>query len=129
MHFVDENVGEFMYQIDGRTLAPQSSDFMWTCKSGTALEKPIRITPFNPLREKALYAVHQGRVPTKTGKKGDRNSTLDRDSFQLPKKSTYKVKYILASSILLLTADCRCTTYPHTSKDHLKLLSNPTWIT
>ncbi|KAJ3410473.1 Cilia- and flagella-associated protein 47 [Chytridiales sp. JEL 0842] len=97
LHFVDEAVGEFMYQIDGRTLAPQASDFMWTCKSGTALEKPVRITPVNPLREKALYAVHQGRVPTKNSKSkhGDGHNVVDRDSFQFPKKPlTYKVYYL-----------------------------------
>ncbi|KAJ3327773.1 Cilia- and flagella-associated protein 47 [Blyttiomyces sp. JEL0837] len=90
LHFVNEDVGEFMYQIEGTTLAPQSTEFAWTCKAMGTLEKSIRITPANTLREKALYAVIQGRSLVKFRPGGkvkvkDYQSIPDREMYQLPK--------------------------------------------
>ncbi|KAI8846345.1 hypothetical protein BC829DRAFT_267855 [Chytridium lagenaria] len=98
LHFVDEAVGEFIYQIDGRATAPQAIDFVWTCKAASSLEKPIRITPVNPIREKALYSVLQKRQLKGIGKKKSLTSgqlETDRDSFQTPRRPLkYKVEYL-----------------------------------
>ncbi|KAJ3113168.1 Cilia- and flagella-associated protein 47, partial [Phlyctochytrium bullatum] len=99
LHFVDENVGEFIYQVDGKALAPQAIDCVWTCKAGTALEKPIRITPVNLMREKALYSQQQRRQPAKDviRRRDDveDSSDLEKDSYQLPRRPLkYRVEYL-----------------------------------
>ncbi|KAJ3174886.1 Cilia- and flagella-associated protein 47, partial [Irineochytrium annulatum] len=98
LHFCDPSVGEFFYQIDGRATAPQTVDLMWTCKASVNLEKPIRVTPVNTAREKALYSVLQAKVQGKTNGKVKINAPQvdgGKDVYQLPKKPLrYKVEYL-----------------------------------
>ncbi|KAJ3219077.1 Cilia- and flagella-associated protein 47 [Dinochytrium kinnereticum] len=106
LHFVDDTVGEFMYQIDGRATAPQAIDFVWTCKASSALEKSIRITPVNPVREKALYSGLQKRLTKAVNKKKDilaGHQDIDRDSFQPPRRPLkYKLPGKYSGKIVLI---------------------------
>ncbi|KAI9363918.1 hypothetical protein DFJ73DRAFT_792715 [Zopfochytrium polystomum] len=91
LHFIDPSVGEFMYEIDGQCTSPAVTEFAWTCKAQGSLEKAIRVTPINPLREKALYTSIQSRSKAKLNEA----FLSDRDKYQLPKRPLkYKVEYL-----------------------------------
>ncbi|KAJ3242207.1 Cilia- and flagella-associated protein 47 [Chytriomyces hyalinus] len=100
IHLMDEAVGEFQYQVEGRAKIPQSVDLLWTCKAGNTLEKSIRVTPVNLARDKALQKVLQDEVSGKTRhsvKSKNKNTFvgIDREKFQLPRQMLrYKVDYL-----------------------------------
>ena len=82
-----------MYQIEGRATAPPTIDCVWSCKAMTVLDKTIRITPVNPIREKAVNFVLQAKS-SKQLKSNAKNlqQSVDREIYQLPKKPLkYKV--------------------------------------
>ncbi|KAI8618966.1 hypothetical protein BC830DRAFT_1106198 [Chytriomyces sp. MP71] len=99
IHLIDESVGEFMYQVEGRVKIPQSIDLLWTCKAGNTLEKSIRVTPLNLARDKALQKViheenSKARHSTKSRHK-ELFQAFDHSKFQLPKQPLrYKVDYL-----------------------------------
>eukprot|EP00842_Homolaphlyctis_polyrhiza_P003819 jgi/Hompol1/4438/HPOL_001780-RA len=105
LYFFDANVGEFMYRVDGKATVPQPIEkFVWTCKSSGTVEKPIRILPLNPHREKAIYAclsssTEKAAVAThgaKTPKEQRMSSAnaIEREAYQLPRRPLhYKVEY------------------------------------
>ncbi|KAJ3408159.1 Cilia- and flagella-associated protein 47 [Chytriomyces hyalinus] len=100
IHLMDEAVGEFQYQVEGRAKIPQSVDLLWTCRAGNTLEKSIRVTPVNLARDKALQKVLQDEVSGKARhsvKSKSKNAFvgIDREKFQLPRQMLrYKVDYL-----------------------------------
>ena len=117
--FVDKEVGEFVYKIEGRGLAPVVSETVqWTCKVHSTVKKPIRLPHQNPLREKALHhyitaamqeknaaggaiGVSSRKLPmpsitttTTTTTIPAEKHEVDRELYQLPKTPLrYKVTY------------------------------------
>ncbi|KAJ3084382.1 Cilia- and flagella-associated protein 47, partial [Quaeritorhiza haematococci] len=60
-HFFDEEVGEFLYAIEGHTSLPQIVESMlWTCKAATTLSKTLQLTHQNVARDRAInYIIQQ----------------------------------------------------------------------
>ncbi|KAI8929614.1 hypothetical protein BC831DRAFT_443384 [Entophlyctis helioformis] len=118
LYFYDDQVGEFMYKIDGKATIPQAIDkFVWTCQSSSSLDKPLRIMPTNPHRDKAIHAslsssafqraTTAGANPSSNAAANATNSNkkskdlklssisaMEREAYQLPRKPLrYKVEY------------------------------------
>ncbi|KAI9205277.1 uncharacterized protein BJ171DRAFT_615867 [Polychytrium aggregatum] len=102
IEFLDDNLGEFSYRIDGRATLPQPLEsYQWTCKASLNLEKPVRVIPMNVHRDKAVhYILHTPTVSkTHTGgktriKEKASSQLLDRDQYTIPKRSgRFKVEY------------------------------------
>lgn len=98
--FHDPNVGEFMYRIEGTALCPVSIEhFNWFCKANTPLEKSLRVTPNNALRDKALNGFIQTNarrrdMQAKSGSNKIKLATNDRESYAFPKQPLkYTVEY------------------------------------
>ncbi|RKP19995.1 hypothetical protein ROZALSC1DRAFT_28470, partial [Rozella allomycis CSF55] len=94
LYFVDENVGEFLYQVKGKATIPVPSEtFQYTCKCENKLEKSLRIS-FNSLnREKAVnnYLLNP---KVKVSKKENQQIAALRELYSLPEEATrYKVEY------------------------------------
>ncbi|KAJ3013810.1 Cilia- and flagella-associated protein 47 [Thoreauomyces humboldtii] len=94
IHFIDENVGEFAYQLCGRGLTPHPMESVaWTAKAGEPLEKAFRISGINSAREKALqYAA--GGVKARKNKKGSLEILSSTDAVSGARKGLrFKVEY------------------------------------
>lgn len=99
--FHDPEVGEFMYEIQGRAIAPHPCDqTTFTGTSGIVLEKILRLTSFNTLRDKALHLYSNSILPSKivnnakAQKEKSRSHAEGRDMYQLPKRPLrYSVEY------------------------------------
>jgi hypothetical protein len=60
IRFIDEEVGEFMYQVNGMGLLPSVIESVqWGCKNNIVIEKPFRISTANLLRDRAIYFLLQ----------------------------------------------------------------------
>ncbi|KAJ3220965.1 Cilia- and flagella-associated protein 47 [Clydaea vesicula] len=84
LHFIDKDVGEFFYHIEGKSSLPAPTEnLFWASRAKNSLEKVFRISPFSSLREKAIYyALHQN--------KGFKSS----EAYHLPNKALrYSITY------------------------------------
>ncbi|TPX59952.1 hypothetical protein PhCBS80983_g02101 [Powellomyces hirtus] len=94
IHFIDEHVGEFAYQIFGCGHVPHPSETVsWTAKSGESLEKAFRVFAVNAAREKAVqYAL--GGSKAKKNRKGSVDAANGGDPFQAQRRPLkFKVEY------------------------------------
>lgn len=108
LHFIDEKVGEFLYRIEGRAHNPDSIEkFIWPCTSGGVIDKSIRLSPLNSLREKAIYYLlslrhnivagqvsHSNPIQRSKDIKLSSATVIEREAYQLPKRPLkYRVEY------------------------------------
>ena len=87
IHFLDEKVGEFYYQIEGKTLEPQVSEILnWSCRSTGVYEKSLHLTHSNNLRDKAImFALNSS---------GNSESNMELSKYSFPSiPLKYKVEY------------------------------------
>ncbi|KAJ3162294.1 Cilia- and flagella-associated protein 47 [Geranomyces michiganensis] len=92
VHFVDESVGEFAYQIVGRGLTPHPTEAVsWTAKSGEPLEKSFRVSLINAAREKAVQQA-LGSKARKNRKGSSENLNADGPT-TIRKATRFKVEY------------------------------------
>ncbi|KAJ3172770.1 Cilia- and flagella-associated protein 47 [Geranomyces variabilis] len=92
IHFIDENVGEFAYQIVGRGLTPHPTEAVsWTAKSGEPLEKSFRVSLINAAREKAVQHVLGGKA--RKNRKGSTDNLNADGPLSVRKAMRFKVEY------------------------------------
>ncbi|KAJ3144304.1 Cilia- and flagella-associated protein 47 [Geranomyces variabilis] len=92
IHFIDENVGEFAYQIVGRGLTPHPTETAsWTAKSGEPLEKSFRVSLVNAARERAVQHVHGGKA--RKNRKGSTDNLNADGPLSVRKAMRFKVEY------------------------------------
>lgn len=103
--FHDPEVGEFMINVKGTGLIPapvEQTSFIGT--SGTPIEKVIRLSPSNSLRERAIHTCvnlnystgYNSASRSRSGSGRDKSKSFgERDSYQLPKQNLkYQVEYL-----------------------------------
>ncbi|KAJ3122953.1 Cilia- and flagella-associated protein 47 [Nowakowskiella sp. JEL0407] len=103
LHFVDEKVGEFTYEIEGKSTAPLPFETFsgWNCKCSDILEKSIRLNPINTQRDKAVstyLAIISGNasknIPASKQQQHSIITSAEREACSLPKTSLkYRVDY------------------------------------
>ncbi len=99
--FYDPNVGEFIIKIEGKAVGPPPLDQnSWTCTSGIAVDKVIRLVSGNIHREKAINSYlalnSLSRLLANKSKsvKERLTATGERNLYQLPKVPIkYKVEF------------------------------------
>lgn len=55
LHFINDQIGEFMYKIEGKTIYPLPTEiFQWSCRTLKTLYKTINIPFINECRENTI---------------------------------------------------------------------------
>ena len=92
LYFIDENVGEFLYQLKGKGLMPNITEtFTYTSKSNSRVEKALRVPIANMQRDKALFSFINSMSKSKMKRDRENTNTL-KALYEIPVNDQLKYK-------------------------------------